>query len=416
MKTHGGRCLPSALEFAPVQLDNIVFHFPLPPFASTPSASSDVEAADSVVESQAGLDDHKSIAVVTTSLDDLPPDYTTLDHCQAEQDRGRQMSTTPGLSSRRALSEPKFLENPCPCSRDRGSSRSRVRRRESLQELKARLETLVPESEDHLFEQPDSIQPLNLGTRKRTNSKPPIKTVSYQSVCSTGPVKKISYQSLCPSGEPIDQVPIQKPSAPNGFQRRQSERQRLGSFDTMRDLPIAADFKRSDSEIERLFGHHTRNNLRDHPIPPAQWFTISKADRILGESVVDSNTQPRPSTSASKADRIFGEIGTIHSAREGRPNIPHQRSSTTDVSASDSQSMFSVRRRTGSATKHTSSYVQRVPQNEAQTLWKPSDLWKPNAKIDRAATVDNRTSVTIHSPALAKKLGVGMGIDVGLER
>ncbi|KAF7193736.1 hypothetical protein HII31_04938 [Pseudocercospora fuligena] len=417
VKTHEGRCLPSALEFAPVQVDNVVFHFPLPPSSSTSATCSETAPVDSVTDLKINLDDHKSITVVTsTALDPLtpPPDYSTHDPFTEEEPRGRQMTTTPGLS-RRALSELKVVENPCPCSRDRSSSNKRPGSkagRESLQALKERLDQIAAESDDDPFKHLDVAQARKLGAKKNKSFKPQIKTISYQSVCPTGPEKIISYQSLCPSGEPIDHEPVKKPTGLNGFQRRQSQRQRLESFDTMRNLPIAAEFKLRDSEIERLFGQHEQVHRRNASKGTTRTSPSrsSKADRILGECVpLDAQGSPsRPTTSASKADRLLGEIGTIRSSREGRPNIP-QRASTA-ISESDTQSIF--RKRAGSATKH----IRKISNHDAQTLWKPSDLWKPNARIDRSATVASRTSVTINSAALAKKLGVPISTDVGLER
>ncbi|KXS95389.1 hypothetical protein AC578_1903 [Pseudocercospora eumusae] len=417
VKTHGGRCLPSDLEFAPVQVDNVVFHFPLPPSASTSSACSEIGPMRSLTDLKINLDDHKSIAVVTsTTLDPLtpPPDYSTHDPFTEEERRGRQMTTTPGLS-RRALSKPRVVENPCPCSRDRSSSNKRPGSkagRESLQALRERLDQIAAEPDDDPFKVIDAGQPRKLGVKKNQGSKSHIKTISYHSICPTGPEKIISYQSLCPSGEPIDREPVKKPTALNGFQRRQSERQRLESFDTMRDLPIAAEFKRRDSEIERLFGEHQQEHRRNASKGTTRTSPSrsSKADRVLGEYIpLEARGSPsRPRTSASKADRLLGEIGTIRSSREGRPNIPQRASAS--ISESDTQSIF--RKRAGSATKH----IRKISNHDAQTLWKPSDLWKPNAKIDRSATVASRTSVTINSAALAKKLGVPISTDVGLER
>ncbi|EME81964.1 uncharacterized protein MYCFIDRAFT_197227 [Pseudocercospora fijiensis CIRAD86] len=359
-----------------------------------------------VTDLKLSLDDHKSIVTVVTSaaLDPLtpPPDYSTHDPFKEEQPRGRQMTTTPGLF-RRALSEPKVAENPCPCGRDRSSSNRRPGSkagRESMQALKQRLDQMAAESEDDALKGIDAALALRFGTeKKKKKKKPTIKAISYQSVCPTGPEKIISYQSLCPSGEPIDREPAKKPTALNGFHRRQAERERLESIDTMRDLPIAAEFKRRDSEIERLFGHH-------EPQPHHRRSRSSKADRILGEYVpLDITPSPsRPTTSSNKADRLLGEIGTIRSSREGRPNIP-TRASTAISDFSDTQTMR--KRASSAATRH----IRKISNHDAQTLWKPSDLWRPTARIDRSATVASRTSVTISSAALAKKLGVPISTD-----
>ncbi|KXT11498.1 hypothetical protein AC579_8508 [Pseudocercospora musae] len=419
VKTHEGRCLPSALEFAPVQVDNVVFHFPLPPPPSASSACSDIAHVPRVTDLKLNLDDHKSmvVRVTSTALDPLtpPPDYSIHDPFAEEEQRGRQMTTTPGLS-RRALSEPRVVENPCPCSRDRSLSKQRPASkagRESLQALKERLDQIATEADDDPFKDIiDAAQARKLGATKNKPSKRHIKTISYQSVCATGPEKIISYQSLCPSGEPIDREPVKKPTSLGGFQLRQPQRERLESFDTVRDLPIAAEFKRRDSEIEFLFGQHQQVHRRNASKGTTRTSPSrsSKADRILGGYVpLGHQASPaRPTTSASKADRLLGEFGTIRSSREGRPNIA-QRASTA-LAESDTQSIF--RKRAGSATKH----IRKISNHDAQTLWKPSDLWKPHAKIDRSATVASRTSVTISSAALANKLGVPISTDVGLER
>ena len=389
VKTHG-RCLPIDLQFAPYQVDNVVFHFPLPP------SSKPTREQPSPIDSAVCIPD--LLAETAKTVQSQIEATTPVEHDARYKKRLRR-ETIVDLTRKDALVRPlspqtsevtlPCCEAPSPAKGKQDDKVEKQLRRKTKIDLPKRevpVHPLVPQTSDIL---PPSYKDAVAQDQKRVELERQQALNKLEDKPTNNDDLQLKDISNDTKRQLADMSCNQKPQP---LRIGTAPSRRSASRPPTRKEEINPDFQSSSDALRRRAASIQRQRQEEPPppVPPKSrsrsYSNTNKAQMLLGL---------RDAPEKSTIEQLFDQA--ILEFQQQTPEIAEKISQRKDVG-------------------FASAWRQRNQRREIldeQAFYTPGSAWRPAARVHRSS--EGSREVKIGTAALANRLGLPMGYGAQLQ-